>query len=310
MSGGGNRLILGIISCGHELSCPSSPHPESRLGKPHSMSPPTIQTFLLGMLRPLPILWEKLMHPLVWPVDLGRAELLQEAMAAKYNQEQEIRYFSEQVKEGLDEIERSLVNGPMAKRGRVLDVGCGGGREAIALAKLGYGVVGIDIASRMIETAQKNASQEGLGIVFMTLAAHEVTRRLGSFDYVFTTPGFYQCLPTKKLRIRTLQALASVLEPDGKLFLSAPWVLPGYRYGLRARLVDWLRYLRRLMPGEILTTQPGDRLLGFVSPVSDPKLPVFHHVFCRREAIEKELLEAGLDGEPLWNGMWWELRKR
>lgn len=274
------------------------------------MSPPTIQSFLLGLLRPLPILWEKLMHPLVWPVYLGPAELLQEGMATKYNQEQEIRYFSDQVKEGLDEIERSLVDGPMAKRGRVLDVGCGGGREAIALAKLGYGVVGVDIASRMIETAQKKASQEGLDIVFMTLAAHEVTQRLGSFDHVLTTPGFYQCIPTKELRIRTLQALASVLEPDGKLFLSAPWVSPGYRYGLRAHLVDWLRHLCRLMPGEGRMTEPGDRLLGFVSAVSDPKFPVFYHVFRRRETIEKEILEAGLDGEPLWNGMWWELRKR
>lgn len=274
------------------------------------MSPPTIQSFLLGLLRPLPILWKKLTHPLVWPVDLGPAGPLLEAMAAKYNQEQEIRYFSDQVKEGLDEIERALVDGPMAKRGRVLDVGCGGGREAIALAKLGYRVVGIDIASRMIETAQKNAGREGLDIVFMTLAGHEVTQRLCSFDHVLTTPGFYQCIPTKELRIRTLQALASVLEPDGRLFLSAPWMSPGYRYGLRARLVDWLRHLRRLMPGEVFMTQPGDRLLGFVSPVSYPKLPVFHHVFYRREAIEEELRVAGLYGEPLWNGMWWELRKR
>lgn len=274
------------------------------------MSPPTIQAFFMGLLRPLPILWEKLTHPLVWPVDLGQAGPLLEAMAAKYNQEQEIRYFLDQVKEGLDEIERSLVDGPMAKRGRVLDVGCGAGREAIALAKLGYGVVAIDIASRMIETAQENADQERLDIVFMTLAAHEVTQRLGRFDYVLTTPGFYQCIPTKGLRTRTLQALASVLEPDGKLFLSAPWMSPGYRYGLRARLVDWLRHLRRLMPGELLRTEPGDRLLGFVSPVSDPKLPVFHHVFYRREAIEEELRVAGLGGEPLWNGMWWELRKR
>ncbi|MBI4382320.1 MAG: class I SAM-dependent methyltransferase [candidate division NC10 bacterium] len=250
------------------------------------------------------------MHPLVWPVDLGPAELLQEGMATKYNQEQEIGYFSEQVKEGLDEIEWSLVDGPMAKRGRVLDVGCGGGREAIALAKLGYGVVGIDIASRMIETAQKKASQEALNTVFMTLPAHEVTQRLGSFDYVLTTPGFYQCIPTKELRIRTLQALASVLEPDGKLFLSAPWMLAGYRYGLRAHLVDWLRQLRRLMPGEVLVTEPGDRLLGFVSPVSDPKLPVFHHIFYRRETIEEEIRGAGLYGEPLRNGMWWQLRKK
>ena len=57
-------------------------------------------------------------------------------------------------------------------------------------------------------------------------------------------------------------------------------------------------------------TEPGDQLLGFVSPVSDPKLSVFHHFFFRRETIKEEIREAGLDGEPLWNGMCWELRKR
>ena len=40
---------------------------------------------------------------------------------------------------------------------RVLDVGCGTGGNAIALAELGYDVVGIDISPSMIERAKRNA---------------------------------------------------------------------------------------------------------------------------------------------------------
>jgi len=258
------------------------------------------------------VLWEKFTHPLVWPVDLGPPERLLVQMATKYNQEQEVIYAAEQVEEGLEEIEQWLVEGPMARRGCVLDVGCGAGREAVALARLGYQVVGIDIASRMVEAAQHNAAQRGLEIVFMTLAAQEVTPQLGSFDYVLTTPGFYQCVPTRTMRVQTLRALSSALKPAGILFLSAPWYVlwgrAGYRPGLRAKLVDGLRYLHRVLPGEHFTSEPGDQLLRTVSPVSDPTVTVFQHLFYKPAIIAEEIRRAGLSGEPIQYGMW-NLRK-
>lgn len=256
--------------------------------------------------QPVGVVWEKLTHPLIWPIDLGAPEHLLQGMAAKYNQDREVRYYSEQVKEGLDDIEQRLVNGPMAVRGRVLDVGCGAGREAIALAKLGYDVVGIDIAARMVEAAQQNADEHGVSISFLVLAAHEVTPALGSFDYILTTSGFYTYVPTRRLRVRTLTALKQVLGPEGTLFLSAPWKPPAQRAGPRARAVDWLRRLRRLIPGRALTAEPGDQLIRFVSPHSDPRFPAFIHVFDSRRSIEEEIRQAGLTwaGEPIEQVMW------
>lgn len=43
---------------------------------------------------------------------------------------------------------------------KVLSMGCGTGRHDIELAKMGYGVTGIDISSSMIEIAKKNALKE------------------------------------------------------------------------------------------------------------------------------------------------------
>ncbi len=44
----------------------------------------------------------------------------------------------------------------------VLDVGCGPGRHAMALAREGIGVVGVDISERFIEVAIEVADREGL----------------------------------------------------------------------------------------------------------------------------------------------------
>jgi len=244
---------------------------------------------------------EKLTHPLVWPSELDPPEQLFAATAAKYSQPQEVSYWTQQ--QGLTEIEQWLVNGPMATRGRVLDVGCGAGREAIALAQLGYTVVGIDVSWGMVEAATRNAAARGLAIEFFTLAAHEVTRSLGEFDYVITTDSLYLYIPTRALRIQTLQALRRVLKPQGALFLSAPW-MPIYRAGLRASLVDTIRRLRRRLPGPALLTEPGDQLVAFVSPVSDPSVKAFRHVFARREDIEEELHAAQLVGEPIADRLW------
>lgn len=47
-------------------------------------------------------------------------------------------------------------------KGKILDVGCGPGRHAIAFAERGHNVVGLDISEKMIEFAYKNSWEHGL----------------------------------------------------------------------------------------------------------------------------------------------------
>jgi len=51
------------------------------------------------------------------------------------------------------------------KRGKVLDLGCGQGRDAIALARLGYSVTGIDNSKVGIDQMNKVGQAENLNLV-------------------------------------------------------------------------------------------------------------------------------------------------
>ncbi len=55
--------------------------------------------------------------------------------------------------------------------GPLADLGCGPGVHALALARRGYDVVGIDGSPRMVEIARKRASSEGVDASF---AVHDV----------------------------------------------------------------------------------------------------------------------------------------
>src|SRR4051812_30468973 len=62
-----------------------------------------------------------------------------------------------------DFIEQILQLKPGAS---VLDVPCGGGRHAMALASRGYNVTGIDIAQPLLEEARQEATARNLQITF------------------------------------------------------------------------------------------------------------------------------------------------
>ena len=49
---------------------------------------------------------------------------------------------------------------------RVLDVACGTGMHAVALAQRGYSVVGADLSAGMIERARANAAAEEVNVRF------------------------------------------------------------------------------------------------------------------------------------------------
>jgi 2-polyprenyl-6-hydroxyphenyl methylase/3-demethylubiquinone-9 3-methyltransferase len=100
---------------------------------------------------------------------------------------------------------------------RVLDVGCGGGLLAEALARGGARVSAIDLAPGMIEVARLHAMEQQLDIDYRVVAAESVAAaEPGSFDIV-TCMEMLEHVPQPEQMIGTL---ATLVRPGGSLFIS------------------------------------------------------------------------------------------
>lgn len=100
---------------------------------------------------------------------------------------------------------------------RVLDVGCGGGLLAEALARAGAKVTAIDLAPGMIEVARLHALEQQLDIDYRTVAAESVASdQPGGFDVV-TCMEMLEHVPEPAQMIATL---ATLVRPGGSLFVS------------------------------------------------------------------------------------------
>ncbi len=75
-----------------------------------------------------------------------------------------------------------LVSSHLEPGSRVLVIGCGEGRDAIFLARLGFDVVATEIASAGLEKAGRLAEGNGCKLQLINLDAHRSHDHLGVFD--------------------------------------------------------------------------------------------------------------------------------
>lgn len=109
----------------------------------------------------------------------------------------------------------------LASGSRVLDVGCGPGRHAHALADQGCRVVGIDISERFVTLA---AAEAPAGAVFARGDAHTLPVRAEQFDAAISLCQGGFGLPTDPEApddAPILAAMAKAVRPGGRIALTA-----------------------------------------------------------------------------------------
>lgn len=101
---------------------------------------------------------------------------------------------------------------------QVLDVGCGGGILAEAMARQGAEVLGIDLASKSLKVAQLHALESGLANVAYREVAVEAlaAERPASFDVV-TCMEMLEHVPDPA---SVVKACADLVKPGGWMFFS------------------------------------------------------------------------------------------
>ncbi len=113
------------------------------------------------------------------------------------------------IEQALSQLER--------RSGTLLDIGCGPGTQAVALAKQGFSVTATDISPSAVRNAGRLAETEGVAIDFRVDDILNSSLS-GAFDLVIDR-GIFHCFPNVGDQQAYLATLRRLLKPGGVLLL-------------------------------------------------------------------------------------------
>mgnify|MGYP001156823377 FL=1 len=142
------------------------------------------------------------------------------------------------VSQNIDALLRNIRSKPPFK---LIDLGCGPGRDLLTLTQLGHHPIGVDGCQAFVEMAKKQTGCDVWHQDFLNLHLPDST-----FDGIFANASMFH-VPTQELH-RVLQQLYACLKPGGVLFCSNPRGpdierFTGGRYGAFLEWETWRGYL-------------------------------------------------------------------
>ncbi len=140
---------------------------------------------------------------------------------------------------------------------RVVDVGCGGGILADAMARKGADVLGIDLATKSLKVAQLHALEAGTsGVQYREISAEALANeQTGQFDVV-TCMEMLEHVPDPA---SVVQACSRLVKPGGWVFFSTLnrnaksflFAIVGAEYVLKLLPKGTHEYARLIKPSEL-----------------------------------------------------------
>jgi 2-polyprenyl-3-methyl-5-hydroxy-6-metoxy-1,4-benzoquinol methylase len=184
------------------------------------------------------------------------------------------------IEKGLNPSERDVLEKHAGRSGSFLVLGCGGGREAIALAKMGFDVTGIDASEKLILKAKAHIAREAVKVAVSRDDFLEMTFPKGGFDHCLITCFMYSAVPSRAMRVALLAKINDALTDRGVAIIHFATT-----HGDRSeRLFKLRKAVARIFRGNV-AYQTGDSF--------DPPSHFSHRFPDEREVID-EALEAGL----------------
>ncbi|MEM6737512.1 MAG: methyltransferase domain-containing protein [Bacteroidota bacterium] len=104
------------------------------------------------------------------------------------------------------------------KRGKVLDLGCGQGRDAIALARLGFEVTGVDSSGIGVNQMVQVAKNENLPLTGSIADIFEFNN-LDGYSYILLDSMFHFAKKDKLKEVRFIKKLILSMNPEAQIIV-------------------------------------------------------------------------------------------
>jgi len=123
------------------------------------------------------------------------------------------------------------------KKGKILDLGCGSGRNLVKIPRSEFYLV--DFSEKMIEFAKKKAEKLGIKAKFYVQDMSSLPFEDNFFDAALCISSLH-CVEGEKNRINTIKELFRVLKPGAEMDISV-WNKDSYRFknSKKERTVNW-----------------------------------------------------------------------
>jgi len=183
----------------------------------------------------------------------------------------------------INPLRLDYIDGIAALRGkRTVDVGCGGGILAEAMAARGARVTGIDLAEKPLKVAQLHLLESGLEVDYRLMAAEALALESPRGFGVVTCMELLEHVPDPSA---TVQACADLAEPGGQVFFatinrnpkSYLLAVVGAEYLLKLLPRGTHDYARFIKPSELsaMCRAAGLRVSGVIGMTYNPFTKIY-----------------------------------
>ncbi|WP_342479296.1 class I SAM-dependent methyltransferase [Paenibacillus sp. FSL H7-0350] len=139
-------------------------------------------------------------------------------------------------------------SGGVLTPGRVLELGCGGGRNAVYMARQGCKVDAVDISQAAVNWGMERAAAHQVEVNFTCGNIFDLELTPGSYDLIYDSGCFHHIYPHR--RATYLELLDRALTPGGYFGLTC------FAAGsMGAEITDWEVYRQRRMRGGLGFTE-------------------------------------------------------
>lgn len=158
---------------------------------------------------------------------------------------------------------------PRVPVGAALDIACGAGRNALALAAAGFETTAIDISETAIAMGRQSAAERGLAINW----------QVADLDSLPIEPGSLDLITSFRFRSESLwPRLVAGLKPDG-------WLIAEHHFTTSVAVAGPPTETFRLAPGEYLRAFGSLRIIHYSETIEDADKPAESYAIERVVAV-------------------------